>query len=166
MVSFFHQTHVGAAMIHILRQLMGRMSSGTVCEQQRCHCPPILSLVMLHYHRHSGLVYGSPEQAVCFKATWSEHFVAVYNICHLRFRPPTFCGCKSGGHSQDRIDYITQTGYQPQHSLYLTWRGAWYPKGYFRYVIGSEGKRYKNGTKCRLGTNTVKMKLQFHVENQ
>ena len=38
----------------------GAMLSGTVRVYQRRHCPPIFSLVMLHYHRHSGLMYGSP----------------------------------------------------------------------------------------------------------
>ena len=47
------------------------MSSTTLCEQQRHHWLPILSLVMLHYHGHSGLMYGSTEcNYICWLAIY------------------------------------------------------------------------------------------------
>ena len=48
------------------------------------------------------------ETTLCFKATWSEHFVSVYNKLYLcNLRPPAFRGhfhCAKGVASQDRCD--------------------------------------------------------------
>ena len=69
----FPESTCGCGHYVVLRCRQVRLSSVIVYQQQRRHCQPKLRPVMLHYHRYSGLVYGSPD-----------YMVKVYlNCCHL-----------------------------------------------------------------------------------